>query len=152
LISTQRDEFELDVVCVPDYKHRIPRLVVDRGMVDGQFGEACLPGLEFSVAGHQEADVVESGPGLGKRFVRVRGMRVQSYAHRPVGFAKHQDVAGAIGVGPSVSLVKPKTSVYQGVLRSMSVTVIPMWLIVAISGMVESGGRDRDAESVGDGV
>jgi hypothetical protein len=41
--------------------------------------------------------------------------------------------------------------VYQGVLRSMSVTVIPMWLIVAISGMVESGGRDRDAESVGDG-
>jgi hypothetical protein len=46
-------------------------------------------------------------------------------------------------------MVNPKTSVYQGVLRSMSVTVTPTWLIVAISGMVGSGGRDGDVKSVG---
>jgi hypothetical protein len=54
----------------------------------------------------------------------------------------------------SISLVNPKTSEYQGVLRSTSVTVTPTWLIAAMSGMsapVRSGGGDGDVKSVGGG-
>src|SRR5436305_14256293 len=39
------------------------------------------------------------------------------------------------GWGASISLVSSRTFQYHGTLRSMSVTVMPMWWIAAMSGM-----------------
>jgi hypothetical protein len=51
----------------------------------------------------------------------------------------------------SISVVKPKTSRYHGVLRSMSVAVTPTWLMLVMSGMCASGGGKGDTQAVGGG-
>src|SRR3954463_2707540 len=80
--SAHGDELELDVVGVSEHDDGVAALIVDRGVLDTEVGESCLPDVELGPAGHEEADVVEPGAGFGERFVLVGGVGVQPDARR----------------------------------------------------------------------
>src|ERR1700692_84041 len=77
-------ELELDVVGVSEHEYRVAALVVDRRMLDSQFGEPRFPGVQLGASRHREADVVESGPRLRESLAFVERVRVEPNAPRPV--------------------------------------------------------------------
>src|SRR5258708_28703406 len=97
-VSAHRHELELDVVGVSEHEYRVAALVVDRRVLDSQFGELRLPGVQLGATGHHEADMVESGPRLQESLAFVGWVRVQPDAHRPVRLAEHDGVTAAVGV------------------------------------------------------
>src|SRR5260221_7149143 len=96
--SPHGHELELDVVGVSEHEYRVAALVVDRRVIDSEFGELRLPGVQLGATGNHEADVVESGPRFRETLAFVGWMRVEPNAHRPVGLAEHDRVTGAVGV------------------------------------------------------